>query len=368
MKPTFKTISLLLLCSTLLLATIKDTHGHSTIIPTLQQKIENILKQAKEEYKADNILAAVMESASGKVVAMANAGQDDINRTTEKSAMGVDRKFAEYAYEPGSVIKPLVLALALGHKRVTPHSWFKTYNGRMPIGKKRFVTDSEKFASLNATDIIVHSSNIGISQIGWTLSAKEFHDGLVAFGLTKATGIGSKDENEGILKSEALLENKLHRANSSYGYGMLVTFPQLLKAYNVFNNDGIAVTPHLYAKSDLSASKNIISKKTAKEMRDILKAVVQRGTGVYAQYPGLEIGGKTGTAHIAKNGRYVKEYHSSFYGFANDDKGHRYTIGVLVIRAKTPKAFYASQSAVPVFKKVVGALVEEGMLEAAVKH
>jgi cell division protein FtsI (penicillin-binding protein 3) len=68
------------------------------------------------------------------------------------------------------------------------------------------------------------------------------------------------------------------------------------------------------------------------------------------------------TAHIAKGGRYVREYHSSFYGFANDEEGNRYTIGVLVIRPRDPHNFYASRSAVPVFREVVEALEEEHFL------
>jgi cell division protein FtsI (penicillin-binding protein 3) len=101
-----------------------------------------------------------------------------------------------------------------------------------------------------------------------------------------------------------------------------------------------------------------VSKKAANQVHDILLEVVKRGTGVKAGYPGLEVGGKTGTAHIAKHGRYVREYHSSFYGFANDKEGHKYTIGVLVIRAKKPYKYFASQSAVPTFRRTLDILVE----------
>jgi cell division protein FtsI (penicillin-binding protein 3) len=97
-------------------------------------------------------------------------------------------------------------------------------------------------------------------------------------------------------------------------------------------------------------------------MHKILQKVVREGTGVAAQYPGLEIGGKTGTAHIAAHGHYVKRYNSSFYGFANDDKGHRYEIGVLVIEASKYHKYFASQSAVPTFKAIVDDLVELGYL------
>jgi cell division protein FtsI (penicillin-binding protein 3) len=150
---------------------------------------------------------------------------------------------------------------------------------------------------------------------------------------------------------------------------MMVTFTQLLKAYSAFNNDGLAVTPRLvdylqdakgkhYTLPPEIGNIQAVSKKAANQVHDILLEVVKRGTGVKAQYPGLEVGGKTGTAHIAKNGRYVREYHSSFYGFANDKEGHKYTIGALVIRAKKPYKYFASQSAVPTFRRMLDILVE----------
>jgi cell division protein FtsI (penicillin-binding protein 3) len=86
--------------------------------------------------------------------------------------------------------------------------------------------------------------------------------------------------------------------------------------------------------------------------------VVQRGTGVAGQIEGLEVGGKTGTAHIATSAGYSKLFHSSFYGFANDELGHKYTIGVLVIKARKPYKYFAAQSAVPTFKKIANAMIE----------
>ena len=98
-------------------------------------------------------------------------------------------------------------------------------------------------------------------------------------------------------------------------------------------------------------------------MHEILIQVVKRGTGLNAAIPGLEIGGKTGTAHIRNMEGLSSGFHSSFYGFANDDKGHRYTIGVLAIRAKKENAHFASQSAVSVFKMIVEEMAKEGFLE-----
>ena len=347
---------------------------HLNIPLAFQRRIEKMIDAMKKRIDADEILVGVMESNTGRVLALASTERYDPAHITQKDIPALNPKFAEYPYEPGSVLKPLTLSLALDKHRVTPQTWFNTYNGRMKIGKRRTVTDDEKFAALTATDIIVHSSNVGISQISWLLSGEEFRSGLLGFGLAHPSGIDLSRDLPGQVKKLRLLNNKMHRANSAYGYGLMATFAQLFKAYSAFNNDGIAVTPKIvdyledakgrhYILPPTVGDLHPIGKKAANQIHEILKEVVKRGTGVKAQYPGLEIGGKTGTAHIAKHGHYVREYHSSFYGFANDSKGHKYTIGVLVIRAKKYHKYFASQSAVPTFKNTVRILVEQGYLK-----
>jgi len=347
---------------------------HLNIPLAFQRRVEKMIDAMKQRIDADEILVGVMESQTGRVLAMASSERYDPSHITQKDIPALNPKFAEYPYEAGSVLKPITLSLALDHKRVTPKTWFNTFNGRMKIGKRRTITDDEKFAGLTTTDIIVHSSNVGISQVSWKLSGQEFRDGLLGFGFSKPSGIDLSRDLPGRVKKLRLLNNQMHRANSSYGYGMLVTFAQLFKAYSAFNNDGVAVTPRLvdyledakgrhYILPPTVGDLHPIGKKAANQIHEILKEVVKRGTGVKAQYPGLEIGGKTGTAHIAKHGRYVREYHSSFYGFANDKKGHKYTIGVLVIRAKKWHKYFASQSAVPTFRNTVRILVDQGYLE-----
>jgi len=339
-----------------------------------QRRIEMMVDTMKKRIDADEILVGIMQSNTGKVLALASSERYNPSHITQNDIAALNPKFAEYLYEAGSVLKPITLALALDKNLVTPQTVFNTFNGKMKIGKRHTITDDEKFPSLNATDIIVHSSNVGISQISWRLTGKEFRDGLLAFGFARPSGIDLSRDLPGRIKSERLLNHQMHRANSSYGYGMMVTFAQLFKAYSAFNNDGVAVTPRLadyledakgrhYILPPTVGDLHPIGKKAARQIHEILKEVVMRGTGVKAQYPGLEIGGKTGTAHIARHGRYVREYHSSFYGFANDKEGHKYTIGVLVIRAKKYRHYFASKSAVPTFKNAVRILVEQGYLK-----
>jgi len=346
---------------------------HLNIPLSVQRRVEVMLDQMKVKLDADEIIVGAMESHTGKVIALASSERYDPSHIRQQDIPALNPKFSEYPYEAGSVLKPLSISIAMDHNLVTPGKWFNTHDGYLMIGKGHRISDDDKFASMTVTDIIVHSSNVGTSEISWLLNGQEFREGLLKFGLAKHSGIDLSRDLPGSLKPVHLLNNKLHRANSAYGYGLTVTFAQLFKAYSAFNNDGIAVTPRIvdyletpkgthYKLQPKVNDMQATSKKTAHMMHSILLEVVKRGTGVAAQYPGLEIGGKTGTAHMAVGGRYVRQYHSSFYGFANDKFGHKYTIGVLVIKAKKRYKYFASQSAVPTFKNIVQILVEQGAL------
>ena len=347
---------------------------HLNIPLAFQRRVELMIDAMKNSIDAEEILVGVMESRTGKVLSLASTERYDPAHIRQKDIPALNPKFSEYPYEAGSVLKPITLAIALDNKVVTPNTWFKTGYKKFDITGGQSVSDDDYFDSLQVTDIIVHSSNIGTSKISWRLSGKQYREGLLKFGIAKKTGIDLSRDLPGTLKPVKLLNHKMHRANSAFGYGMMVTFAQLFKAYSAFNNDGIAVTPRIvdylsdgkgkqYKLKPKIGNMQAVNKKTAKQIHKIMIEVVKRGTGVKAQYPGLEIGGKTGTAHIAKNGRYVREYHSSFYGFANDKHGNKYTIGVLVIRAKKWHKYFASQSAVPTFKNITKILVEQGHLK-----
>ena len=351
----------------------KGFNLHLNIPYAFQRKVELMLDYKITQLDADEIIVGVMESDTGKVLSLASTKRYDPSHITQKDIPALNPKITQYPYEPGLAVAPLAISIAIDKGLVTPKQSFNTFGGKLQIGEEHWITDDDEFDSLTVTDIIVHSSNIGTTQVACTLSGKEFRNGLMKFGLAQPSGIDLSRDLPGHLKDVEKLNNKTHRANTSFGYGIRTTLAQLLKAYSAFNNDGIAVTPRLvnyledekerhYIPEPKINDVQAISKKTANQMHNILLKSVKQGFGVKAQHPGLEIGGQTGTAHIAKNGRYVREYHSSFYGFANDEFGHKYTIGVLVIRAKKYRKYFASQSAVPTFKNLVKILVEEGKL------
>ena len=272
---------------------------------------------------------------------------------------------------------PLVLASALEREFIERNSLIATDNGRMELDNGRFITDALPAAMLTPEEILLNISNIGIAKITSLFSGYEFEESLRAFGLGDYVKVALYYGSKGNLPSPQKLAERRYRANTSYGYGMSATFLQLLQAYSVFNNDGKRVTPtlidSLYAKEEkpfyfawpMKASVEVIGKETAQTMHEMLVSNVYKGFAKQANLQGLETGGMLATAHIYRDGKYRREYHSSFYGFANDEEGNRYTIGVLVIRPKDPHNFYASRSAVPVFRELVEVLEEEHFLSPA---
>ena len=342
---------------------------HLNINLDFQRSVEQVLDEMKEQIAAQEIMVAVMESNTGKLLSLASSERFNPQHITQQDVNSLNPNFSEYLYEPGSVMKPMTLAIAMDANKVNLNEQIRL-GGKLKVTKKYTISDDDYFKSLTPKGIIMYSSNIGIAKIAWRLKGQELYDGWRKFGLSLPSGIDLSKELSGRIKPAYLLNYKVHSANTAYGYGLLVNFMQMIKAYSAFNNNGVAVTPKLvdYLSSEgkhyetLNEVKDLqaCTPYTASKINDILIATVNRGTGRSAQYDGLTVGGKTGTAHINYRGKYIDKYHSSFYGFVNDKLGHKYTVGVFVIKAK--KVYFASQTAAPTFKKIVNKMVKHHYL------
>lgn len=335
----------------------------------LQARVEIITDQIKQRLQADEIIATVMESKTGKVLALASSNRFDPSHIQHSDYPSLNTNAIEYSYEPGSVIKPIIFSLLLDRHLINPYDMVNGHNGRWQLGRK-VIVDEHKFNLISAEDVIVHSSNIGIAQLAQKLNGSEFTEGLKRFGFTHFSGVDLPYEKRGSIPSAGQLNNSLYKAITAYGYGMRANAMQLVKAFNVFNNTGKLVNPMVVDSliddtgkvipMQVQEPTQVISPATAERMKQILIKTVNVGTGTIAKTPGLEIGGKTGTAHIAKKGKYVNSYHTSFIGFVND-RNHAYTIGITVIEPRT--VYFASITAVPVFKAIVDLMVEEKYLK-----
>ena len=328
----------------------------------LQRKIEKLLDIQKEKFQADEVMAAVMDSKTGKILAIASSNRYNPMHISKKDIKNMKIGFIRTLFEPGSVMKPITFAILLENNKVNPYEVLNAYNGKWkPEWRKTYIRDDEPFKWLSAENAIVHSSNIVISQLALRLTNKEFFNGLKKFGFGEFSGIDLPYELRGYTPSMKKLKYPVFVSTTSYGYGIFVNFIQLLKAYNVFNNYGIEITPKI--ANVPTDSKKVISAKNAEIMLGILRKVVLKGTGKAAIVDGIFTAGKTGTAQRSKKGKYGKTYNSSFFGFANDEN-HRYTIGVtfIDIKAKWPN-YFASSSAVPTFKQIVDIMINQNLLK-----
>lgn len=367
----------------------------------LQKNIELILDKHKKKLNADEIIVSVMESSTGKILTLASSNRFDPGRILQKDIPSLNVNAIEYQFEPGSIMKPIAIALVMDKGRIKRNELFKAYNsyskknskgeykrGHYKLGRYTIKDDHQfKKNYLSVDDIFIYSSNIGTLQLAQRLSAKEFVQGMHKFGITKKTGIDLPYEKVGVMPKQYKFaagekdgKDNVYKATVSYGQGVTSTFMQMMKAYSVFNNDGVISTPKIVSHINFNDLKDItlsqkkeeriISKKTSKNINRLLVKTVTDGTGKAAKIEGLTIGGKTGTAQIAGGGKYLKKYISSFFGFANDSK-HKYTLGITVINPNSKKHwyyYYASHSAVPVFKEVVKTLVKLDYLTPSINQ
>lgn len=336
----------------------------------LQKSIEKAIDSRNEDLKANEILVGVMDSKTGKILALASSRRyDPQNRGKDLSVLNAS--VIEYGYEPGSVMKPFIFITALRLGKIKMNEVINTYGGSYKLGRFT-ISDDHKMDKMTMQEVIIYSSNIGMIQIAKRLNNLEIIAGLKIFKFGEKSEIDLPYEQKGELPDTQKLKN-IEKSVLSYGYGLKATFIQLLAAYNVFNNDGVYITPRLAEKfyqngrfvelNDDIKKEKILSSNAAKTMQNILINVIEKGTGKKAYTQGIIIGGKTGTARIAERRGYTSNrYNASFFGFAND-ASHSYTIGVLVRNPTKPYSYYAAQSALPMFKDVIDILINEDFLK-----
>ncbi|HEF9589696.1 TPA: penicillin-binding protein 2 [Campylobacter coli] len=335
----------------------------------LQKSIEKAIDGRNGDLKANEIIVGVMDSKTGQILALASSRRyDPQNRGKDLSVLNASA--IEYGYEAGSVIKPFIFTTALRLGKLKTDEVINTYGGAYKLGRFT-IRDDHKMDQMTMEEVIRYSSNIGMIQIAKRLSNLEIIAGLKIFKFGEKSGIDLPYEQKGEIPNSKRLRD-IEKSVLSYGYGLKTTFIQLLAAYNVFNNNGVYITPHLAEKfyqdgrfvsleEDIK-KEVILTPQAAQTMQKILIDVIEKGTGKKAITQGIIVGGKTGTARIAERQGYTSNrYNASFFGFANDTK-HNYTIGVLVRNPTKPYSYYAAQSALPMFKDVIDILINEDFL------
>ncbi|NTV41136.1 MAG: penicillin-binding protein 2 [Candidatus Moranbacteria bacterium] len=340
-----------------------------TINHTVQFEVEKILKQAMEKFSSDSGTIIVMEPKTGKILAMANQpsfNPNDFSKTEDISTFS--NPAVSEPYESGSVFKAFTEAIGLDSEKITPTSTYVDNGVVSEAGYSIRNSDLKANGVQTMTQVLEKSLNTGVIYIQKLVGNKLFADYVKRFGFGQKTGIDLPGELAGNLLNLNNSKITINFFTASFGQGISVTPIQLVTAYGALANGGTLMKPQIIDEihySDGQVEKiaseevrQVVSKKTADQMGEMLRSVVVEGHGKRADVPGYLVGGKTGTAQIAKKG--AKGYEEgvnigSFAGYApvNDPQF------VVLVKIVNPKGVeWAESSAAPTFGQVMKFLLE----------
>jgi cell division protein FtsI (penicillin-binding protein 3) len=333
-----------------------------TIDARIQEVLERTLFEQVAEMSAAGAVAVVMDPRNGDILAIAQTPIFDPNNFRLSKPTDWRNRAITDLFEPGSTIKPFLLAAAIDAGRIRTDMVWDGYHGRIRVGRKT-ITDVHGSKTLTNHQIIQKSSNVGAVQVGQRLGKEMWHRYLRSFGFGASTNVGMRGEQAGSLRHHKKW-GQIHLATFSYGYGFSTTAMQMVRAASAIANGGMLMKPRLVkAVTDANGRvlerfpprmiRRVLSKKAADYARDGMIMVTQKGgTGRRARVPGYVVAGKTGTAHKVDpliRGYSKDKVIASFVGFAPAEAPR---IAIYIAVDEPTKAHYGGLVAAPIFARV----------------
>lgn len=324
---------------------------------SLDSKIQYLaysqLKQAVELHKAKAGGIVILDVRTGEVLALANLPTFNPNNRAGLTGQQLRNRVLTDSFEPGSVMKPFTVSLALEQGKITPDSTFQTAPGRYKIGSAT-ISDSHAMGLLTVSQVIEKSSNIGTAQIALKLQAQDMWNMFNRSGFGVAPQVQFPGAAAGRVRPFKSWR-PIEQATMGYGYGLSVSLLQLARGYSMFARDGDIVPVTFLKAEGPAAGTQIISPQVARTMRAMLEqAAGPHGTAPRAQVMGYRVAGKTGTAHKQEGRGYSEnKYRASFVGFA-PVSNPRLIVAVMIDEPSDGR-YYGGDVSGPVFSAVMGA-------------
>jgi cell division protein FtsI (penicillin-binding protein 3) len=293
----------------------------------IQIYAERELDRLVAEWKPRGVCAMVQDPATGEILAMASRPAFDPNRPEQASEDAWKNRTIAWTYEPGSTFKPFVVAGAIERGRIRPDEEIDCGEGEARLAG-RLLHDTHPYGLLSVVDVLVKSSNIGMSRIGGRLSNTELFATIAAFGFGRTSGLGLPGEIVGTFRPVKEWSS-YSNASLSMGQELAVTPLQMICAHSALANGGTLISPKLVLRTlaatpgnqiALSLATPVVSRATDNTsacwlVEGPMVEVVRRGTGTRANLRGFSVFGKTGTAQKLdpQTGGYsADKYVSSF--------------------------------------------------------
>lgn len=350
----------------------------TTIDIGLQSRVEEIIQEAKAKTNADKVMCLMMNPKTGEILTCATTENYNPNSARQPLDQFEQNKLSQMSeadqfkylnqmwrnplisdtYAPGSTFKLLTLAAALEEGKATPDTWVNC-RGVYRIGKTTLKCWRYKdpHGRETLTEAVSNSCNPVFINQGKQLGVKTLYNYMDLFGITEKTGIDFPGEASPIISDSKDL-NSVVFATMSYGQGMSVTPLQMLSAISAIGNDGQLLEPRLVKevrttdgktvkRFDKKIVRQVISKETADEIKDIMEFTVEKGGGKAAKVKGYVTGGKTGTS---ENEVRQGTWYASFAGLAPIDDPELATL--LIIDNPRSKEVTGGQISAPVVKEI----------------
>lgn len=350
----------------------------TSIDSVIQHYVEDALEAGMARTGASSISCIVMKPKTGEILALAQTPEYNPNYSTRPSDKAEyakfkklsDKKQSEYLskmwtveqisniYEPGSTFKLIAAAASLETGHSTLDSSYYC-NGGITVGNTRLKCLGHH-GNQSLKKAVGNSCNAALGRVALNMGASTFYNYIDLFGFNDQTGIDLPGETNSIVKDSNGM-GSVDLATTGYGQGIAITPLQMLCAVNCFGNDGVLMQPKIVNKiidkngktvEEIAESpvRQVISKETCDQMREIMEYYVAKAGGDKAYVPGYRVGGKTGTANIAANGGYSEATDCSFTAMAPMDDPQ---ISMLVIVHKPTKTQYGNYSAGPIVKSIM---------------
>jgi len=354
---------------------IIEPRNGSDIVLTLDWRIQEIaeeeLEEGVEKWDAESGGVIVLDTETGDILAMANVPRFDPNDTAYFNSSNFNSKYRKNRLvtdmiEPGSTFKIVTFIEAFESGIVNEDDEIDCEKGEFKVGKHT-INDVHKLGIVPASDVLIHSSNIGVVKIAEKIGKQKLYERARVLGFGEVTGFNFPDETPGKLINPSEW-SKLSLPTISFGQGVAVSPLQISMAYAAVANGGFLLCPRILkdiGNSDIKTGRNIGERKirramtpeTAERITELLCKAVELGTGKNAAISNVRIAGKTGTAQRIIEG--VKGYApglyiSSFIGFIVDRDPR---ILCFVMIDSPSSVHYGSQVAAPVLKNIMNRIV-----------
>ena len=309
------------------------------------------LRDAVLQNKAKAGSAVVLDVVSGEVLALANYPSYVPDKRQNLSGAQLRNRALTDTFEPGSTMKPFVIALALEKGLVKPDTPIQTAPGRMMIGNA-MISDAHPYGVLTVNEVIQKSSNVGTVKLAMRTEPREMWEMFSNVGFGQRPALPFPGAVSGRLRPFKTWR-PIEQATMSYGYGLSASLFQLAHAYSVFARHGELV-PVTMLKSDQPANGvRVMGTQHAQAVLNMLHMVTRPGgTAPKAQTIGYSVGGKTGTAHKQEGKGYAdKKYRGFFVGVAPIDKP-RIVVAIMIDEPSNGK-YFGGDVAAPVFSETV---------------